>query len=304
MKQRTAFLFGSLIYFTWCYSLVGLRPEHIGLYGLVVGLYVVSPATRRFILAFGAFILYWLVYDSLRIAPNYTVNPVHIAEPYYLEKAWFGITGADGQRITLNEYFAQHHQAGLDVLSGLFYLNWVPVPLLFGYWLFRYDKPLFIRFSYGFLFTNLLGFIVYYLYPAAPPWYIEQHGFEVLYHTPGNAAGLLNFDAFFGIHLFAGMYQKNASVFAAIPSLHSAYPVLCLLYGWRLKKPWLNVLFSIFVAGIWFSAVYTRHHYVIDVLAGAMTGVCGYLLFEYLATQTPLKDRLNALLARITAPGE
>lgn len=299
MKQRVVFSLGSLVYFAWFYFLVGFRPEHAGLYVAVVGLYVANDTTRRFILAFGAFLIYWVVYDSLRIAPNYTVNPIHVAEPYLLEKAWFGIAGPDGQRITLNEYFAQHTTALLDVLSGLFYLNWVPIPLVFAAWLYRNDKPLFIRFSYGFLFTNLLGFVIYYLYPAAPPWYVELHGFEVLHGTPGNSAGLRNFDAFFGIRLFAGIYEKNANVFAAIPSLHSAYPVLCLLYGWSLKRNWLNAAFGIFIAGIWFSAVYSRHHYVIDVLAGAGVAVGGYLLFEYLAVHTRLKKGLEILLQRI-----
>lgn len=299
MKQREVFLLGSLIYFCWNYFFVGLRTEHIGLYVFVVGLYLARPETRKFILAFGAFIIYWLIYDSLRVLPNYMVNPIHVLEPYQIEKHWFGIEGPGLQRITLNEYFINHTHTVLDVLSGLFYLAWVPVPLAFGFYLFLKNKPLFVRFSYAFLFTNLLGFVIYYLYPAAPPWYIELHGFEVKHSTPGNAAGLLNFDAFFGISLFADMYKKNANVFAAIPSLHSAYPVLCLLYGRFLGKWWLNLLFSIFVAGIWFSAVYSRHHYIIDVFAGGATALAGYWLFEYLANHTRLKSWLNTLLQRI-----
>lgn len=299
MEKRIVLFFGSLAYFGWNYFFVGLRPEHVGLYVALAGLYVAHPETRRFVLAFSAFIIYWIVYDSMRVIPNYMVNPVHVAEPYNLEKALFGLTATDGQRLTLNEYFAQNTHPFLDVLTGLFYLNWVPIPLLFAYWLFRHNKPLFLRFSYGFLFTNLLGFLIYYLYPAAPPWYIELHGFELHFDTPGNPAGLLKFDAFFGIHLFAGMYSKSANVFAAIPSLHSAYPMLCLLYGWKLQKKWLNIAFAIFVAGVWFAAVYTRHHYVIDVIAGAVVAVGGYLLFEFLTTKTPLRRRINALQERL-----
>lgn len=299
MNQRAAFLGGSLIYFSWFYLFVGLRSEHIGLYVVLVGLYLVRPETRRFVLAFGAFIAYWIIYDSMRVLPNYEVNPIHVEEPYALEKAWFGFTAAGQGLITPNEYFALHTHTALDLLSGFFYLSWVPVPLAFALWLFRNDKPLFVRFSYGFLFTNLLGFVLYYLYPAAPPWYVQEYGFEVLHGTPGNAAGLSRFDAFFGISLFAGMYQKNANVFAAIPSLHSAYPLLCLLYGWRLKRPALNALFATFVGGIWFAAVYSCHHYIIDVIAGAMTAVGGYLLFEYLASRTRLQKWFQLLLQRI-----
>ncbi len=299
MQQRAAFAFGSLAYFSWFYFFVGFRPEHAGLYLTLVGLYLAGPAPRRFVIAFGAFIVYWIIYDSLRVWPNYMANPIHVAEPYDIEKAWFGMQGPDGARITLNEYFAQHTTAFLDVLTGLFYLGWVPVPLLFATWLFVHDKPLFIRFSYAFLFTNLLGFVIYYLYPAAPPWYIELYGFDIKHGTPGNPAGLSNFDRFFGIQLFADMYKKNANVFAAIPSLHSAYPVLCLLYGRFLKKWWLNLAFSILVAGIWFTAVYSRHHYVIDVLAGAATALGGYWLFEFLSQRTRLRQWFQMLLARI-----
>lgn len=299
MEKRVALLVGSMGYFAWNFYVVGMRTEHIGLYVALMGMYLAHPESRRVVLAFGAFIIYWLIYDAMRAFPSYEINPVHIAEPYHLEKAWFGLTDAEGQRITLNEYFAQHTHPAADVLAGLFYLNWIPAPLIFGYWLFRNDKPLFLRFSYGFLFTNLLGFAIYYLYPAAPPWYVEQYGFDLHYHTPGNAAGLLNFDAIFGVHLFAGMYQKNANVFAAIPSLHSAYPMLCLLYGWQLNKKWLNAFFAVIVAGIWWAAVYSRHHYVIDVLAGGTVALVGYALFEYFSRQTILKKWFEDLQQKI-----
>ena len=298
MRQLLLLLAGSAVYFFWFSYFVGLRPEHIYLYAFVLLLYFAHAASRRFVLAFGVFIAYWIIYDSMRVMPNYEVNPIHVAEPYDLEKAWFGINSPEG-RLTLNEYFKDRHVPFLDILSGLFYLNWVPVPLLFAFWLLRNDKMLFLKFSYAFVFTNLVGFVIYYLYPAAPPWYVEQYGFDVKHGTPGNAAGLLNFDSLLGIRLFEDMYAKNANVFAAIPSLHSAYPVLCLLYGWRLKKTWLNVLFVTFVLGIWFSAVYSRHHYLIDVFAGGAVALVSYYAFEYLSEKTALKKWFLALSERL-----
>lgn len=298
IKHLLTLLGGSVAYFAWFYYFVGLRSEHIFLFFFILALYYAHLTTRRFLFAFAVFIAYWVIYDSMRVLPNYEVNPIHVAEPYGLEKNWFGLGTPEG-RVTLNEYFKAHHTPFWDLLSGLFYLNWVPVPLLFAFWLLRTDKLLFLKFSYAFVFTNLVGFCIYYLYPAAPPWYVEQYGFEVIHGTPGNAAGLLNFDRLLGIDLFAGMYSKNANVFAAIPSLHSAYPVLCLLYGWRLKKPWLNVLFAVFVAGIWFSAVYSRHHYFLDVLAGASVAVFSYFVFEYLSEKTVLKRWFERLAGAI-----
>jgi membrane-associated phospholipid phosphatase len=36
------------------------------------------------------------------------------------------------------------------------------------------------------------------------------------------------------------------------------------------------------MAGIWFAAVYSGHHYVLDVLAGITCGLTGITLFNYL----------------------
>lgn len=298
LRHFSTLVAGSAAYFAWFWYFVGWRTEHLFLYVLILLLYYAHATTRRFVLAFGVFVAYWIIYDSMRVVPNYEVNPIHVAEPYSLEKAWFGINTAAG-RLTLNEYFQIHHTPFWDILSGLFYLNWVPIPLLFAFWLLRNDRLLFLKFSYAFVFTNIVGFCIYYLYPAAPPWYVEQYGFEVIHGTPGNAAGLLEFDKLLGINLFAGMYQKNANVFAAIPSLHSAYPVLCVLYGWRLKKTWLNVLFAVFTAGVWFAAVYSRHHYLIDVLLGGAVAAASYLAFEYLSEKTALKKWFASFAAKI-----
>lgn len=298
LKHLTALFAGSAAYFAWFWFFVGWRSEHLFIFLLALALYYTHASTRRFILAFGIFIVYWIIYDSMRVVPNYEVNPIHVVEPYNIEKTWFGIETPDG-RLTPNEYFKNNRHAALDLASGLFYLNWVPIPLLFAFWLLRNNKLLFLKFSYAFVFTNLVGFCIYYLYPAAPPWYVEQYGFEVIHGTSGNAAGLLEFDRLIGVDLFAGMYQKNANVFAAIPSLHSAYPALCLLYGWRLKKPWLNTIFAIFTAGVWFAAVYSRHHYIIDVALGAAVAFFSYHVFEYLSENTRLKNWFEAFAARI-----
>ncbi len=221
-----------------------------------------------------------------------------MVQPYLVEKQLFGIDWI-GSRMTLNEFFKLTHTPFLDFLTGFFYLNWVPIPLIFGFWLMTHHKKIFLKFSYAFLFTNLIGFVLYYIYPAAPPWYVDQYGFEIKFGIPGNAAGLLNFDKLIGVHLFEGLYQKNANVFAAIPSLHSSYPVLCLLYGAKLSKPWLNLVFFIFTIGIWFSAIYTGHHYLIDVAAGFLVAIVGYISFEYISEKTRIKNWFDKFVEKI-----
>ena len=40
-------------------------------------------------------------------------------------------------------------------------------------------------------------------------------------------------DIIFDVNIFSGLYAKSSNVFAAMPSLHSAYPVIVL---WLLKQ--------------------------------------------------------------------
>jgi membrane-associated phospholipid phosphatase len=67
-----------------------------------------------------------------------------------------------------------------------------------------------------------------------------------------------------------------------MPSLHASYPLTVLYYGIRTRLRWANALFALIMVGIWFAAVYSSHHYVLDVLAGITCGITGIALFNYL----------------------
>jgi len=270
-----------LVYMAWALVMGAIRSDQLFLTGFYLLLFYGNEKTRKFITGFSIFIVYWIIYDSMRILPNYEVSPVRIQEPYLLEKSLFGISIND-LIYTPNEYFDLIQSRFLDIVSALFYLNWVPVPLAFGVYLYYKNKRLFTQFSLVFLFTNLLGFVIYYIYPAAPPWYVNLYGFELHLGVQGNSAGLARFDELTGIPIFASLYNKNANVLAAIPSLHAAYPVIVLYYGIRNKLGWVNVLFVLFMLGIWFSAVYSGHHYIIDVVLGAVVAVVTIVLFNLL----------------------
>lgn len=296
-KEIVILTIGSVLYFSWFYLLMGLRTEHTILYFFLLTLYFTHSKTRKFLWAFGVYVVYWVMYDSLRIVPNHTVNTLHIADLYNFEKSIFGIF-TEGGVLTPNEYAKLHHTPFLDVVAAFFYVNWVPIPLIFSFYLFLKNKPLFLTFSYTFFFVNILGFVIYYAYPAAPPWYIEQYGFQGQLNVPSSAAGLLNFDKLFGVTFFQDLYQKNSNVFAAMPSMHSAFPVICFLCGLQLKKPWLNVLFGTFAVGIWFSAIYTRHHYISDVVVGASLACIGYYWFKHLSGKPRIKTYFEYLLTK------
>ena len=269
------------IYLIGAAVLIGYKTDQFFLAVLFNVLYYASLPSRKFILGYSIFIVFWIIFDSMKAFPNYLVNTIHLQDLYLNEKALFGIH-SNGTILTPNEYLAQHATTFLDVLSGFFYLNWVPVPLAFACYLFVKNKQAFLQLSLTFLFVNLIGFVIYYVYPAAPPWYVTEHGFDLQLNTAGHTGALGRFDDFFGANIFGSLYSKSSNVFAAMPSLHSAYPVIVLYYGLKNKLGWVNILFVIFMLGIWFAAIYTSHHYTLDVIAGVCCALVGIFIFQKL----------------------
>ncbi|MBD5237811.1 MAG: inositol phosphorylceramide synthase [Bacteroidales bacterium] len=282
---------------------IGFRAEHIVLALLIAGLYFACPSTRKLTVAILPFIIFGISYDWMNLLPNYEVNPVDVKGLYDTEKSLFGITVADGTRLTLNEYFAIHKSTFMDFMAGVFYLCWVPLPIFYGLWLyFTGKRKPYLHFALVFLLVNLIGFGLYYVHPAAPPWYVALHGFEAVPGTPGDVAGLGAFDEMTGLGIFNGLYARNSNVFAAMPSLHSAYTFVAFIYTIRAKSSlgW-KITMGIVTVGIWFTAIYTSHHYLLDVLGGISCALAGFIIFEYGLMKIPsFKRFINRYAAYIS----
>jgi len=284
-KQTLLLGFGFLVvYVSWLLLFIGFREDHFYFILCLTIAYFSSSLSRKFVLSFIFFWIFWFIYDAMRLFPNYQFADVHIIEPYILEKSIFGISD-NGTIITPNEWAFKYPNKISDFISGIFYLTWVPLPMLFCLFLFFKNRRMLLRFSGAFFFTNIIGFSLYYIYPAAPPWYVHYYGQEIDFSIIGNAAQLTRFDDLINMPLFEKMYNKNANVFAAIPSLHAAYPVVLLFYGWMTikdnkKYKWMLILFILDVIGIWYSAVYSMHHYIIDVLLGGICAIIAIFVFE------------------------
>jgi hypothetical protein len=260
----------------------GNRPEQFLACGAAVALVVWSEGTRRFLMGMLPFLLFGMIYDLTHITqPLVRYLHVHVAEPYHFDKTFFGIS-TDGTVLTPNEFFARHHWPLADFFAGASYIIYVYWALVFGAYLAlaRRDEAgrrLLARFGWTFLLMNVAGFATYYVYPAAPPWYVADYGLgpaNMAAHS--SAAAAARWDALTGIHYFAGFYGRSADVFGAIPSLHVAYPLMTFLYGLELRKRWLDVAsFALFLL-VSFAAVYLNHHYMLDVLLGVLYTVVAY----------------------------
>jgi hypothetical protein len=290
LRQVVIVFLVSLAYLVLSYWLVGFKSDQLVLIGIYNTLFFASTITRKFVLGFSIFAVYWIIFDYMKAFPNYNYNTVHIADLYNLEKKIFGIN-FNGKLLTPNEYWRANGTTFLDVAAGIFYLCWIPVPLAFAAFLFFTNREQFLYFSLTFVLINFLGFIIYYLYPAAPPWYVEYNGFDFHAGTHGNTAGLAKFDDYFHAGVFKSIYAKGSNVFAAMPSLHSSYPVVVLYYGIKNRLGIANIFFAIVMLGIWCTAVYASHHYVLDVLAGITCALTGIFLFNILISRVQFFKR-------------
>ena len=194
---------------------VGLIPAQVLMVALFLLMFFASGWSRRLAVALLPFVVFEVSYDWMRLCPNYMVNDIDVRGLYETEKSLFGIV--------LPEYFYAHHCTLADLLTGLAYLCWVPGPIALGLWLyFTGHRREYLHFAIAFIVVNWIGFAIYYIHPAAPPWFVIEHGFEPIIGTPGSAAGLIRFDELIGLPVFQSIYVNNSNIFAALPSLHAA----------------------------------------------------------------------------------
>src|SRR6478735_7389541 len=122
-------------YFEVSYLLIGFKMDQVWLALLFNVCYFSSHLSRKLITGFSIFIIFWIIFDYMKAFPNYLYNTVHIESLYNAEKRLFGIH-YNGSLLTPNEYWQHNVHTTLDIASGIFYLCWVPVPLIFSAYLF------------------------------------------------------------------------------------------------------------------------------------------------------------------------
>jgi membrane-associated phospholipid phosphatase len=112
--------------------------------------------------------------------------------------------------------------------------------------------------TFGVLLCFYLGYVLYVLFPAAPPRLVLVYDFTR--NLTGNPM------------LFSSLSARAFELVpvdsrAAFPSLHVAVSLVALAFAWRYLRFWFYALLP-FVAGLWASTIYLRHHYAVDVIAG------------------------------------
>jgi membrane-associated phospholipid phosphatase len=182
----------------------------------------------------------------------------------------------------------------LDILSGCMYLIHYPLPILYLIYLAIHKNEIknCLIFLLAFGVVNCAGVIFQYMFPTPPPWMLANLAPEAKFH---------NFDKIFHTNLFKNIYSQSPLVCGAWPSLHMAWPSI--IFSLR---PWFGKTFSLLhVLLIGFSAVYSSHHYFIDVLFGfvlafVLTNMCANVIDKYFDIEKEFRFIFDEMLNNST----
>jgi membrane-associated phospholipid phosphatase len=119
---------------------------------------------------------------------------------------------------------------------------------------------------------------------------VDKYGFQqpaAVGMISGAVGGLLAVDNMLKVTFFTTLWDNfNPNYFAAIPSLHGAYPLAIAFFIWK-KFRGRTYWWFIYPVLTWFAAVYLNQHYIVDLIIGA-----GYLAAAYLLTDRVLLPRV------------
>jgi hypothetical protein len=222
--------------------------------GSVAHAVALAPPRRRSRWWVEALALLWLlwVYEAitnfaplrLHVAISHAEGLLHAEQALHLDPeqaldSW--LAGQHTLGVILSNYYDNAH---FVVTLGL--LGWL--------WWRRADiyRPL----RNSLVLVNLLAFIVFWLYPVAPPRMLG--GFiDVVEST----------QAFGSFH--SGSLASHADELAAMPSLHIAWAVWCSLALWRMsRRRWVRGLAILYPCTTAFTVLATGNHFILDIVGG------------------------------------
>jgi hypothetical protein len=188
----------------------------------------------------------------------------------------------------------------VDYASTVVYFLHFVLPVAIALVLWTRDRRQFLRFTTTLVGMSFSLFVIYLLIPTGPPWYAQDQGFiSGFRHVIGTTLpGYIS-------PYYAAL---NPNRFAALPSLHAAYPFLGFL-ALRKVSAWAAAAALGWAVIVWLTVVYLGDHYVIDVAAGVVTATVAWTVMTYVVAprlaslRDPVSVRKSPLLSSEETPG-
>jgi membrane-associated phospholipid phosphatase len=167
-----------------------------------------------------------------------------------------------------------------DVGFTLIYTSYFIVPFAVAGVLWARDRLAFLRFAKRLVTLAIAGLVTYISFPAAPPWMAGQEGLLTGIHR-STSKGWEVLDV--GTAAMFSHGQGAVNQVAAVPSLHSAFVALVVLFLWGRVRPVLRPLLLLYPLAMGLTLIATGEHYFFDVLLGwlyAAAAMAGWAWWE------------------------
>jgi len=176
----------------------------------------------------------------------------------------------------LDRWLAGHHSLGLAISDYYDNAHFIVTLSLLG-WLWWRRADIYRPLRNSLVLVNVLAFLVFWLYPVAPPRMLP--GFTDVVATT-HAIGSWH----------SGALASQANQLAAMPSLHIAWALWCTIALWRLSaRVWVRALAVLYPFLTGAAVLLTGNHFVLDILGGALVMALAFVLVELLSRRTPLR---------------
>ena len=265
-----------------------VRGYHWFMLAAIPGALLSAERGRKFFLDWAPLFAFWLVYDRLRLVQPLLYARVAVEWPFEIEREAFGwLAGGDVPAHASFEWLASHGGAVANSVQWaaqlVYFSHLFVVPLvLVALWVLGSSRTeyrdSFLRHIRAFTVLNFSAIAVYLLLPVAPPWWVTLNGMT---RPTGELVRQANMSAAMHGALIQGMIRNAAQWFAAVPSLHGAYPVLLLLLFPRNRNRGPFVALAFYTCAMWTATVVLNQHYVIDLVAGAVLAFCACRLERF-----------------------
>ena len=269
------------------------------LFLILLVLAVVFGQVRPFLVRFVPFLGLLLVYDSFRSIAPMLNHYVHYTEMINFD-TWLFLGHLP--TAVLQQWLWHGAVQWYDFYFYFLYTIHFLMPVALAVLIWRYRDKLYWQYVWTIVGLSFAAFITYVLFPAAPPWLANEHGM-IMPHIHRISSDIW---WAMGIGNYSEIYSNlSPNEVAAVPSLHSAYPLLFSLFAVRLfglKRAWWVFLYPV---SMWIGVVYMGEHYVMDVLLGIIYALAAYFAFDrffrwYNQPSRRLRRWLSRLRARLT----
>lgn len=256
------------------------------------------------------FALVLIAYDYLRGVSDTLGMPTWWYPQIHLDRIIF--FGAE-PTVWLQAHLKYPDVRWWDVVVCLCYISFFLLPYVTAGVLWLRRRQLFHQWAARFVTLSFLGFVLFALIPAAPPWAASRCLADQVAGHPNNPTCMYGDPQFVPhggllgamtnvrpganawveristrgwgeLHLSAAksLIDKGQGVVdqvAAIPSLHLGGTLLFVLFLWRRVNKWVRPLLAAYPVVMTFSLVYSGEHYLTDCVAGALLAWGVHALF-------------------------